>query len=123
LLNTGTDNGKVLLAGGNNIPSAELYDPTTGGFSSTGSMATARAYHTAILLGDGTVLMVGGFDAGNNTLAAAELFDPASGTFTGTGSLQTPRAYHTSTLLKVGTVLVTGGVDAGTVLATSELYQ
>jgi galactose oxidase-like protein len=124
LLTTGATSGQVLIAGGNNISSSELYDPTTGSFSATGSMTTARGYHIATLLGDGTVLMVGGFDANNNILAAAELYNPASGTFTGTGGLQTPRAYDTATLLKDGTtVLVTGGTAGGVTLATAEEYQ
>jgi len=124
LLNTGANSGKVLIAGGNNIGSAELYDPSTGNFAATGSMATARAYHAAILLDDGTVLMVGGFDANNATLALVELYNPTSGTFVGTGGLQTPRAYDRATLLKDGTtVLVTGGISGGATLATAELYQ
>ena len=48
----------------------------TPGFSETGSMATAREFHTATLLSDGRVLIAGG---GNQTLAAvasAELYEP-----------------------------------------------
>src|SRR5207247_85261 len=55
-------NGKVLIAGGANIEvgraeevwaTAELYDPNTGAFSSTGGMTTSRWLHTATLLPDG----------------------------------------------------------------------
>jgi WD40 repeat protein len=53
---------------------AELFDPASGSFSPTGSMGTARKYHTATLLNDGKVLVVGGQDAGTAPLATAELF-------------------------------------------------
>lgn len=88
----------------------------------TGSLAAARAFHTATLLPSGKVLLVGGFD-GTFSLASAELYDPAAGTFAATGSLATPRQYHTATLLATGKVLITGGSGFGTTLASAELYD
>jgi hypothetical protein len=64
--------GRVLIAGGMMVTepdagaffsihaSAELYDPTTGGFSATGSMGSPRDGHSATLLQDGRVLIAGG---------------------------------------------------------------
>jgi hypothetical protein len=128
------NSGKVLLTGGIQgtppattvLAEAELYDPTTGSFSQTlGSLATARQWHTATLLTNGTVLVTGGFlDNNENAIATAELFDLTSQSFTPTnGNMETPRAFQTATLLKDGTVLVTGGNNGTGPLATAELYD
>jgi hypothetical protein len=44
------------------LSSAELYDPASGTWTATGSMATARGEHTATLLTSGEVLTAGDFD-------------------------------------------------------------
>jgi hypothetical protein len=133
--------GRVLIAGGGNISgcpaacafndlaSAELFDPATGTFALTGSMATGRRTHTATLLSDGTVLMAGGGNGDSDPpypLTLAEIFNPNTGTFSGTGSLLNARANHTATLLNDGTVLVTGGEEFETsppFLTSAEVYH
>jgi len=113
-------NGKVLVVGGASkifpfppqyLASAELYDPSTGTFAATGNMATARERHTATLLPNGKVLIVGGFvAAGDSTTASAELYDPSSGSFTPAGEVVAvqEQALHTATLLPNGKVLIAG---------------
>jgi hypothetical protein len=123
--------GRVLVVGGsdfsdgfNNLATAEIYDPITGRFTATGSMAQGRAGHTATLLADGRVLITGGFGGGTLPLASAEIYDPATGKFTPTGSMTVARMNHTATLLAGGTVLVTGGADSmSNVLSSAEIYD
>src|SRR6266404_4458673 len=85
-------------------------DPASGTWTVTGSLNTARYYHTATLLPNGMVLVAGGEIIG--VLTSAELYDPASGTWTMTGNLNTGRTTHTATLLPNGMVLVAGGFDS-----------
>lgn len=93
------------------------------GFKATGSVSTLRTGYTATLLGNGKVLVAGGWVPGTGPLATAELFDPATGTFSTTGSMGTARTGHTATSLSDGKVLVAGGTDSNTTFASAELYD
>jgi len=120
--------GRVLVTGGSSawpspedatvwewkdLSSAELYDPTTGEFAPTGSMAVARWGHEAVFLNSGRVLVVGGsVEGGGSQEASAELYDPATGRFTPTGSTSTARPSPAAVLLRDGRVLVAGGWGA-----------
>ncbi|MEP7272354.1 MAG: kelch repeat-containing protein, partial [Acidobacteriota bacterium] len=95
-------------------------------WSVTGSLNKARHEHTATLLRNGKVLVVGGFqyEVGGGPLKSAELYDPATGKWTETGSLNAQRFEHTATLLADGKVLVTGGHgDPIANRTTAELYD
>jgi len=76
--------GMVLLAGGSNVSSAnafvvlasaELFDPTTGTFTSTGSLNTARYSALATSLNNGTVLVV---DGQNASSSGAPIFETSA---------------------------------------------
>ena len=124
--------GRVLIAGGYGpiagsyypIADAELYNPTTGMWTMTGELNNERANHTAKLLHDGTVLVVGGENHNLLSLSSAELYNPVTETWTLTGNMNVARAYQTATLLPNGKVLVTGGVGASyNILSSCELYD
>ena len=83
------------------------------GFVLTGSLSTPRYYQSAILLNNGSVLVVGG-DNSSGALASAELYNSATGTFTSTGNMNTARASFTATLLNNGLVLIAGGGNVAT---------
>jgi M6 family metalloprotease-like protein/uncharacterized repeat protein (TIGR02543 family) len=103
--------GKVLVAGGGNTNSAELYDPQNDTWSTTAHpMIANRNSHTATPLANGKVLISGGINnITGNEYSSAELYDPGSGTWSATGALSTVRQSHAATLLADGCVLVTGG--------------
>lgn len=119
--------GRVLVAGGttDTTHSAELFDPASSSFNSTGSgMVHVRSGHCAALLLNGKVLIAGGNDSSGNLFTTAELFDPATESFSATGELNQARKFATATLLPSGKVLIAGGQDSGSaVLSSAELYD
>ncbi|WP_338867858.1 kelch repeat-containing protein [Myxococcus stipitatus] len=111
--------GRVLVAGGAStvvdprvvLETAEVYDPQTGKWASTGKMAFTRDSHTATLLPTGKVLVAAGYSRTGQvgTLRSAELYDPVTEKWTAAESLTENRRNHTATLLPSGKVLVAGG--------------
>jgi hypothetical protein len=115
--------GRTFITGGIQLrgsgfgasPNTEIYDPLTNTFSESSRMAEGRWLHTATLLKDGRVLIVGGRN--NNctercpiySLNSTEIFDPATGSIAPTGSLNISRYNHSATLLDDGRVLILGG--------------
>lgn len=121
--------GKAFLTGGRNGGSetaherAYIYDEVADAWTSAASMVAARYRHTATLLDDGKVLVVGGYSSSG--IAGAEIYDPTNDTWSAAGQLQTQRADHSATLLLDGRVLVAGGVASagGASLISAELYD
>jgi hypothetical protein len=93
-------------------PVEVIYAQGVGGgrFVSAGQMTRARRGHTATLLRDGRVLIVGGFGVPpDGEIRDAEVYVPASGTFVRLPAELEDRGGHTATLLADGRVLIAGG--------------
>jgi hypothetical protein len=131
--------GRVLVAGGQSFvdpdscwdycapvgpPAVEIYDPVARTWTVTGPLIQPRDTHTATLLPDGRVLVVGGIARSENETWSppnAEIFDPLQGRWTNTGMLAHPRSFHTATLLPNGKVLIAGGLPIETRTREPEL--
>jgi Galactose oxidase, central domain/Kelch motif len=122
--------GRVLVVGGvtgGHYPnekitaSAEIYDPASRSFSSTGGMAVARYKLGAVCLADGRVLVAGGSDnrAWEGRYSSAEIYDPETGRFTEIGSMHEARFKLGDSLVRLagGPVLIGGGA------ADAELFE
>jgi hypothetical protein len=110
--------------------STEFFDPATGMWTPGPAMESARFEHTATLLDDGRVLVVGGLGGAPGgdlkPLITAEQFDPAAGIFTRSTPLSEGRMNHAAVKLADGSVLVvggSGGADCDISLASAELYD
>lgn len=116
--------GRVLVTGGWRFASpawvadadALVLDPVERTWIPMSPLAHARVDHTATLLSDGTVLVVGGGSVDS------ELFDPTLGAWRA-GASSADRSRHTASLLRDGRVLVVGGAMQRTASATTELYD
>jgi len=115
---TTLNDGRVLIAGGWFVDScnfssemydtAVVFDPATSSYSSKLPMREPRAGHSATLLTDGKVLVVG---------SSAELFDAVTSTFVITGDPNVPGRDRRATRLSDGRVLFTGSA------AVAEIYE
>lgn len=113
--------GRVLVTGGTThesvdgqnrfvaLASAELYDPAKNKWTAAAPMADARNGHTATLLGDGTVLVVGGAREQRQHLASVECFDAAKNAWHTEKPLDVARWLHTAVRTSEGDVVVAGG--------------
>jgi hypothetical protein len=94
---------------------ANLDDPPT--WERIGDMMQGRLLPTATSLGDGRVLVAGGFNP------TAELYDPANRTWSRTTDSRTTHRYHTATRMGDGQVLVAGGEENWQTGITAEVYD
>lgn len=105
------------------ISSNEMRQNTnSGSLVAARNMTTGRAAHSATLLDNGKVFIVGGFLSNGEGLATTEIFDPTDGSFTSAQKMNVGRNSHTATLLPDGKVLITGGYNRE-YLDSAEIYD
>ena len=126
------DDGRVLVVGGSDggqtgfpiyFADAELFDPATGLFTSTGSLEFPREFTTASRLPDGRILVAGGLRTaggpGFGVVAETEIYDPATGEFTRSEDLPVPLDEPAAVVLDDERVLLLGGFDFDNDLPTA----
>ena len=84
-------------------------------------MNNQRYFHTASVLPNGTVLVIGGSIL-NNSTSSCELYDALRRNWTAVGSMVHGRGRHTGSVLTNGKVLVAGGNQDDITLNSTELY-
>jgi len=140
---TNLSDGRILLAGGLELvtPTSgyvldlfEIFDPQTQTFAQIpGVMQHPRASHSATLMSDGRVMLLGGMNEVGVIVGTGDIFDPATGVNTPIAVMSSPRATHTATLLADGRVFVAGGFalldpndptsSLTSTLSTTEIYD
>jgi len=122
---TKLNDGRVLVAGGgqkgkylapDTLNHVDIYDPSTGELTAANSMGAKRWDHTATVMSDGKLVMVG--------FKTAEIYDPATGNWTSAGEMPEGRGRsHTATLMSDGTILVVGGAKIDYTVAGLEVTR
>jgi uncharacterized protein YjdB len=103
------------------LDSAEIYSPATGSWTPAASMSQPRAGHSAFLLPDGRVIVVGG-NAGD-FLATPEIYDPTTGSWTMAAAPPIAQSGATTALLSNNKLIVAGGSAAGAIASTVQTYD
>jgi N-acetylneuraminic acid mutarotase len=129
-------NGSVLVSGGLDafeasraLATSEIFQSDSGTWQSIGELSNARCGHSMTLLGDGRVIVLGGWSGWSGQLpgpaiATGEILDDRNGEWRASASLAVARGGHTATLLENQRVLVTGGLDNdAATLGATELFR
>jgi large repetitive protein len=127
--------GKILIAGGYDnyyLRDAEIFDPADGTFTITQRvvtstnvtqlMTTARSGAASVLMPNGDVLIIGGYN--RNYLSSVDIYDPIKGTFTPlSAQMIVARQNPGAVLLNDGSILMVGGINDSGFIDYAERYD
>jgi len=122
-------NGMLLVCGGfvakdakYPTSSVQIFDANGGVWWNAAPMRVARARHSAVLLPDGRVAVLGGL--AGDPLRSVEIYDLKRDEWTSAEGLQVPRCDLSAVVTDSGIVVVGGltGTDASTPISSTELY-
>ena len=128
LLITGGTNGpnpSGLVATANYLSSAELYNPSTGTFSPTGSLSVGRAQHKTTLMPNGMVLIWGGITSSSapENSTTAEVYNPTAGTFSVINNMPAGFILSATSLTNGQVLLMFENSAAGAYISFAYLYN
>ena len=91
----------------------------------TASMHFPRLWANAVLLADGTVLVVGGGTTSyyGGPILTPEIYDPATGTWSEMAAQTAPRMYHSTALLLPDGRVLSAGQSSGQYEKTGEIFS
>ncbi len=115
--------GKVFVT---SVDHTGVFDPDAREFFSIYKREETRILHTATLLKDGRVLIVGGLRGGGDDglVGRNVIYDPSSRDVSEADNLQFDRINHKAVLLQDGRVLIVGGTAGrGPFVQTAEMYD
>ena len=98
----------------------EIFNPESGTWTETAPMSEKRANHSALVLDDGKVIVIGGGKTDGPYLKSIEIYDPNTDTWKFGAEMTKGRVAHTATILSDGKVLVVGGKGK---LTLAEVYD
>lgn len=121
--------GEVLITGGRYFKSGVgtvlqdvlIYNPALDQWRQIPSLTHARFSHTATLMPDATVVVIGGI-SGNAVVREVEVLDAHQAGWTSRASLPDARAFHSATPIADGGILLAGGSILGASIRLQETY-
>jgi len=118
--------GRVLLFSErhNEIFPIQIFNPNNMQFSTIKDMNILRHHFNTVLLKNGNVLFIGGYDKTGKIVRKTELYNPKNNSFSIATSMNYARQDFNSLLLNNGKVLITGGYDSNNKpVLYSEIYD
>jgi hypothetical protein len=106
------------------VKTVQIYNPANNTWTRAADLPVARVDSTAMLLSDGSALLIGSDDA--STLVSTVTYHPSSNTWTSAGSLQGSSGLHYATLLPGlpgGKIVALVGDSANTNAFLAESYS